>query len=193
VTKTGAPVPGRRFSFSIDFFRPLALDARQAADRHSAILRVIGRRADGTSRAEADGFVAHLGARLARDFPEVNAGTAWTAIPLNDVMRGKNGRTTLAMLIGLSGFVLLIACSNLANLLLARTVAGARERAVRAALGASRGQLLRPLATEAFLLALAGGLCALLVAQWGADWLAARSTGHNGEQVVLVFDWRVFG
>ena len=99
----------------------------------------------------------------------------------------------MAMLIGLSGFVLLIACSNLANLLLARTMARAREFAVRSALGASRIQLLRPLIAESLLLALAGGGCAILVAQWVADWLAVRSTGDNGEKVVLALDWHVLG
>src|ERR1700730_636999 len=95
----------------------------------------------------------------------------------------------MPMLIGLSGFVLLIACSNLANLLLARTIARAREFAVRSALGASRTQLLRPLIAESLLLALAGGVCAIVVAHWAADWLAVRSTGDNGERVVLAVDW----
>ena len=97
------------------------------------------------------------------------------------------------MLVGLSGFVLLIACSNLANLLLARTMTRAREFAVRSALGASRTQLLRPLIAESLLLALAGGACALIVAAWAADWLAVRSTGDNGERVVLALDWHVLG
>ena len=73
----------------------------------------------------------------------------------------------IAMLIGVSGFVLLIACCNLANLLLARTMARAREFAVRAALGASRLQLLRPLIAESLLLALGGAISSMLVAALG--------------------------
>jgi putative ABC transport system permease protein len=97
------------------------------------------------------------------------------------------------MLIALSGLVLLIACSNLANLLLARAMARAREFAVRSALGASRWQMLRPLFVESLLLALAGGLCALFVASWTFDWLAVVSAGDNGAGVVLTFDWHVLG
>ena len=178
---------------SFDFFRPLALDQQKSADRRSTILRLIGRRSEKLSHAEAEGFIANFGARLAADFPEVNAGSTWRAVPLNSTVMSKNGPALLAMLIGLSGFVLLIGCSNLANLLLARTMARAREFAVRSALGASRIQLLRPLIAESLLLAFAGGVCAILVAQWVADWLAVRSTGDNGESVVLALDWHVLG
>jgi predicted permease len=178
---------------SIDFFRPLALDQQKSGDRRNTILRLIGRRSEKLSHAEAEGFIANFGARLAVDFPEVNAGSTWRAVPLNSTVMSKNGPALLAMLIGLSGFVLLIGCSNLANLLLARTMARAREFAVRSALGASRMQLLRPLMAESLLLAFAGGGCAILVAQWVADWLAVRSTGDNGEAVVLALDWHVLG
>jgi predicted permease len=176
----------------VDVFRPLALDPREAADRHSTFLRLIGRRAPGVGAAEAEGFVAAFGARLAAEHPAIHAGSAWRTISLAETVM-REGRTMMAMCIGLSGFVLLIACSNLANLLLARTMARAREFAVRSALGASRRQLLTPLIAESLILALAGGACAILVAQWMGDWLAVRSTGDNGEQVVLFFDWRVFG
>jgi ABC-type antimicrobial peptide transport system permease subunit len=98
----------------------------------------------------------------------------------------------LKMCIGLSAFVLLIACSNLANFLLARTITRSREFAVRSALGASRGQLLRPLVAETLLLTLAGAALAMLVARWGADWLSYRSIGENGEPVTLLFNWSVF-
>lgn len=176
---------------NIDFFRPLALTPEQSADRAGANLRVIGRRAPGQSAADTGGFIANFGARLAQEFPEANAKTTWRAVPLNSTVVDKNARSIFVMLIGLSGFVLLIACSNLANLLLARTMARAREFAVRAALGASRLQLLRPLIAESLVLAMAGGVCSIFVAMWVRDWLALRSTGDNGEQVVLALDLRV--
>jgi putative ABC transport system permease protein len=175
----------------VDLFRPLGFDKEKSADRHATMLRLIGRRSATLSRAETAGFIANFGARLAADFPEANGGSTWRTVSLNESVAGQNGARTMPMLIGLSGFVLLIACSNLANLLLARTIARAREFAVRSALGASRAQLLRPLIAESVLLALAGGVCAIIVAHWAADWLAVRSTGDNGEQVIMALDWRV--
>jgi putative ABC transport system permease protein len=177
----------------VDFFRPLALDRKKSADRRSTFLRVIGRRSSAYPRADAASFIANFGARLSTEFPEVNAESSWRSVPLQDSVRSEDGPAIIMMLVGLSGFVLLIACSNLANLLLARTMARAREFAVRAALGASRTQLLRPLIAESLLLALAGGVCAILVATWARDWVALRSTGDNGEQVVLAMDWVVLG
>jgi putative ABC transport system permease protein len=177
---------------AVDLFRPLALKQQNSADRRDTILQLIGRRSAKLSRTEFERFIANFGARLATDFPEVNAGSTWRTVPLGYTVLRENGPLLFAMLIGLSGFVLLIACSNLANLLLARTMARAREFAVRAALGASRMQLLRPLIAESLLLALVGGACAIIVVNWGADWLALRSVGSNGEGVVLAFDWRVF-
>jgi predicted permease len=177
----------------VDLFRPLAFNPEQSADRKSTVVRVIARRSSARAPAETENFIANFGARLAADFPEANAASTWRTVALNKTVIDQNGPSILMMLIGLSGFVLLIACSNLANLLLARTMARAREFAVRAALGASRVQLLRPLIAESLLLALAGGACAILVALWFGKWLAVRSTGDNGEQVVFTFDWHVFG
>src|SRR4051812_40904031 len=176
-----------------DFFRPLALDEQKSSDRRTTFLRLIGRRHDGLSEADATGFIVNFGARLAKDFPEVNAGAVWRPVALNGTAFPKNAIALLALLIGLSAFVLLIACSNLANLLLARTMARAREFAVRGALGASRLQLLRPLINESLLLAVAGGVCSVVVARWAADWLSLRSASENGERLNFVFDWHVFG
>ncbi|HEY2712770.1 MAG TPA: ABC transporter permease [Chthoniobacterales bacterium] len=178
---------------AFDFFRPLALDQPKSSDRRTTFLRLLGRRHDGLSEADATGFIVNFGARLAKDFPEVNAGAVWHPIALNGTAFPKNAVALLALLIGLSAFVLLIACSNLANLLLARTTARAREFAVRGALGASRFQLLRPLINESLLLALAGGACSILVARWGADWISSRTLSDNGERFTFAFDWRVFG
>ncbi|MEY2508888.1 MAG: hypothetical protein QOH01_3217 [Verrucomicrobiota bacterium] len=177
---------------AFDFFRPLALDQEKASDRRSTILRLIGRRHDRLSATDASAFIANFGTRLARDFPEVNAGAVWRPIALNGTALPRNAIALLGVLIGLSGFVLLIACSNLANLLLARTMARAREFAVRGALGASRMQLLRPLLSESLLLAFAGGVFSIVVARWSADWLSVRTIGENGERLDFAFDWHVF-
>jgi len=177
---------------AFDFFRPLALDHQKASDRRTTFLRLLGRRHDGLAEADATGFIVNFGARLAKDFPEVNAGAVWHPVALNGTAFPKNAIALLALLIGLSAFVLLIACSNLANLLLARTMARAREFAVRGALGASRFQLLRPLINESVVLAIAGGVCSILVARWGADWISSRTLSENGERFTFAFDWHVF-
>ena len=177
----------------VDIFRPLALTPKEANDRSTLMLRMLGRRSAKLTPDESRALATNFGARLAADYPEVNADSSWRVVPLNRAVAGKDGPIMLSMLVGLSGFVLLIACSNLANLLLARTMASAREFAVRAALGASRIQLLRPLIAEALLLALGGGVCAILVAFWTNDWLTTRSTDDFGQQMPIPVDWRVIG
>lgn len=180
----------------IDLFRPLGLTEKEMADRSSTWLRLVGRRSRTLSRAQADGFIANFGRRLAAEFPAVNAGSTWRTLPLKVAVAPDNGPGIFAMLIGLSGFVLLIACSNLANLLLARTMARAREFAVRSALGASRTRLLRPLVVESLLLAFAGGLCALDFAMWANEWFRHymnASAGVGSEGFVFTIDWRVLG
>src|SRR5262249_34681730 len=150
-------------------------------------------RSAGIAHARAAAFVSEFGRRQARDYPAADAGTNWRAVPIDQSFLPPDANQLLALLIGLSAMVLLIACSNLANLFLARTMARAREFAVRSALGASRSQVLRPLLLESLLIALAGGLCSLLVANWTFRWLAAASAEENGVGVVLGFDWRVLG
>lgn len=178
----------------VDTFRPLALTKEQAADHRSQSLELIGRRAPGLSRSQTDGFIGNFGTRLAKEFPEINAGSSWRVVPLNDTFIDPSGRVIIAMLVLLSGFVLLIACSNLANLLLAQTMARAREFAVRAALGASRRQLLRPLITESLALALAGGTCAVLVALAVLRVLNTRSISPDGGVgTSMGLDWGALG
>ena len=179
----------------VDVFRPFGFDEKETRDRSSTRLRLVGRRGTDVSRGQADAFIASFGRRLARDFPAANAESTWRTIPIDDSFLPSDGRGIISMLIGLSGFVVLIACSNLANLLLARTMARAREFALRSALGASRSQMLRPLFLESLLLALAGGVCAVVVALWTFDWFAVASAAdnYNGVGVALALDWHVLG
>jgi predicted permease len=130
-----------------------------------------------------------MGARMAADFPAANARTGWRSEGLPKSNTGPTGRALVAMLLGLSGFVLLIACSNLANLLLARAIDRAREFAVRTALGASRLQLIRTVAVESLLLAAAGGAGAVLVATWTSNWLQSVIVDGGGPAIPM--DWRV--
>ena len=179
----------------VDVFRPLAFSEKETRDRNIARMRLVGRRSATVTRAQAEAFIGGFGLRMARDFPAANAESTWRTVAIDESFLDKEGPPIIGMLVGLSGFVVLIACSNLANLLLARTMGRAREFAVRSALGASRSQVLRPLVAEALLLAFAGGLCAVFVALWTFDWFAVASAepGGNGVGVDFSLDWRVLG
>ncbi len=172
---------------SVELFQPLGLTEREARDRSTTPLQLVGRRSRSLSRPQAEAFIATFGRRLASRHPAIHGEANWRAVPFADSVLPENRRRLLALLVGLSGLVLLIACSNLANLLLARTVARARELAVRSALGASRSQVLRPLILESLLLA--GAACggAVFVSHWSFHWLAAQGG------LSLPFDWRVLG
>jgi putative ABC transport system permease protein len=180
-----------RYLSWVDLFRPLGLDEKEIHDRSATWVRLVGRRSKSLTREQAGAFIESFGRRLASDFPASDAESNWLTIPMADSVIENNGAHILAMLVGLSGFVLLIACSNLANLLLARTMARAREFALRSALGASRSQMLRPLLVESLLLALAGGVGAILIAMWTFDWFAVVSRGDNGVGVDIKLDWHV--
>jgi len=137
----------------------------------------LGRLKPGVTVAAAQERIDALTQRLRRDYaPDYPESAGWTlrAIPLHDDLVG-NVRPALLTLVAAVGFVLLIACANVANLLLARSSARQREIAVRRALGASRARLLQQLLTESVLLAVAGGIFGLLVAIWGVDGLVRLS------------------
>ena len=183
----------RRFYGRPAVFRPLGLSPKEQMDRNATWLRVFGRRAHQVSPAQAETYIASLGARFATDHPTENEGATWRVVPLQETFMNATGRGIVTMLVGLSSFVMLIACSNLANLLLARTISRGREFAVRGALGASRGQLLRPLLAESLLLAGIGGCLAILVAHWTGDWIVSSVPAEDRAGFNIVLDWRVFG
>jgi predicted permease len=157
----------------VSIYRPLAITDGERRNRIEGSTTIIGRYREGTSNNGAAQFdaIAH---RLAADYPAENAGMTLRVRSLQSTTLSGMGRTLTFLLLGLSGFVLLIACGNLANLLLARAMSRARESSIRAALGATRGQLIVPIAIECALLAVAGGLAATLVAMWTSDWLSRR-------------------
>ena len=136
-------------------------------DRRTALgMQAVGRLKAGVSFTQARADMDSLGRRLSEEYPEADKGAGITLVPLKQDLVG-NIQPFLLMLMAAVGFVLLIACVNVANLLLARSAGRTREFAIRAALGANRARVLRQVLTESVLLAVAGGGLGLLLTSWG--------------------------
>jgi predicted permease len=165
-------------------------------DRRALLDSSFARLKPGISMAEADASLRTIAAHLASEYPKDNAGRSVALTPLADTVVGVNqqGEFTLAggVLMGVVGLVLLIACANLANLLLAQSARREREISLRAALGAARGRILRQLITESMLLALIGGLLGLVIALGGRTALWSFRPAFIGPgRVNLALDWHV--
>ena len=159
---------------------PIALTPQQLANHGSHFLRVVARLKRGATTARAQAELDGIAAELTKQFPTSNTGVGARVMSLRDVVVG-DVRRPLLVLAGIVGFVLLMVCTNIGNLLLARASAREREFAVRAALGAGRGRVLRQLLTESLLLALIGGAAGLALASWslaGLRSLAPASLPH---------------
>jgi predicted permease len=155
---------GHRLFSRVDVWKPFGWSAEDRANRGSNWLSEFARLKPGVSRARAQAEMSSLAAALARTYPDSNTGIGLRVIPLLDSLTDDTGRRLLWLTFGLTLFVLLIACANLANLLLARSVAREREMAVRAALGAGRWRLARQCLSESLVLAVIGGVLGVVLA-----------------------------
>ena len=197
-TVIGITPPWFRFpDANFQVWAPLSMIDRQspaqAKNRAFRIFRAVARLKPGVTVTQAQAEVRSFSERLAREFPATNEGITYEVDPLYEQLV-RNARPVLRVLLGTVMLLLLIACANVANLMLARATVREREMAIRAALGAGRARLVRLLAIESLVLAGAGGLLGLLLAMWGVDLLPSvlevrvpRADGIRIDATVLMF------
>ncbi|MEM8959945.1 MAG: ABC transporter permease [Acidobacteriota bacterium] len=174
-----------------DAWIPIAIDYR-AENRGAHYLGMIGRLRDGVSVEQASADLAQIAAELEVAYPDTNTGWSTRVQPLPErVVEGV--APALWILFAAVGLVLLIACVNIANLLLARVSLRGREMALRAALGAGRDRLLRQLLTESVLLAVLGGVLGMVLAWLATPWLVDLAGGDLPRSTEVAVDGRVLG
>ena len=173
---TGVMPPRFAFPGGADAWIPLAADP--AGDRGDKGLAVIGRLAPAATLAQARGELAEIARRIGAAHPESNAGWSADAIPFDEWIVAPRVRDAVWVLSGAAAVLLLLACANIANLLVARAVTRRAEMQMRAALGASRARLARQLFTESALLATFGTLAGVLFASWAVEILRALGSGR---------------
>ncbi|HSB12434.1 MAG TPA: ABC transporter permease [Blastocatellia bacterium] len=179
-----------------EVWTPLVFTPEELTLRNSHYLKVVGRLKPGASMDQASSEMATIASQLEREYPKSNEGTGAAIFPLHSEIVG-DLRKPLLIFLGAVAFILLIACANVANLMLSRAAARQREIAVRVALGASRWRLVRQMLIESVVLGLAGGAAGLLLALWGIEFLSAvaqqtsvpraRSIGLDGRVLLFTF------
>jgi putative ABC transport system permease protein len=173
-----------------ELWMPYTLDAKELSQRGFHTLRVIGHLKSGVSQEQAAAEMRSIAGGIEQRYADTNSGWSTKIVGLRDQLVGDIG-PTLWTLLGAVVFVLLIACANVANLLLARAGSREKEIALRTALGANPGRLVRQLLTESVLLGLAGGLVGLALAAWGVSMLQQFGPSNLPRLDEVTIDWRV--
>ena len=186
-----SPLPGATSELHTELWIPWEESPQWAHNRNVHVEFVAGLLKPGVGLDGANTELGVIAKRLEAQYPETNSGRGVRIVPLAEVVAGRV-RTSLLVLLGAAGMVLLVACANVANLLLARAAARTREVAIRAALGAAGLRLMRQFLTESILLALGGGLVGLAIAAWGTHVLLKLAAAQIPRSWEIGLDWRVF-
>lgn len=191
-TIIGVMPPGFKFPDNEDVWSVFTPNKDREERTHRALM-LFGLLQPGTSITQAQGDLTAVSARLAREFPDTNKDLTARVQTFHDLFNGGPIKLIFLTMLGAVGFVLLIACANVANMMLSRAIARSREMAVRAAMGASRAQIVRQLLIESVLLSVIGGVLGLGIAAFGvhAFDLATQDVGKP-YWIHFEMDWRAF-
>lgn len=191
-TIVGVMPKGMKFPTRGELWTPL-VPVGEFEKREAREMQVAGRLADGVSMGKARTELAGIAQRLAREYPKSNQGIQSRIIPYNDEFNGGQVRVVFLALLGAVGFVLLIACANVANLLLARSLGRSREISIRTALGAGRWRVIRQLLVESVMVGVLGGAAGWLIAIWGVRMFERAVVAINKPYwIVFRMDFTVF-
>src|ERR1700722_11674391 len=189
-------VMGKDFQYPLatELWRPVAFTDADKTDRENNYLFPVGMLKPGISASRAAAELDGIGRQLAQAFPKTNERLGIRVVPFRTYATGELTHNFMLLLLAAVGFVLLIACANVANLQLARVAGREREIAVRTALGASRWRVVRQLLTESVILALAGAAAGLFLAGWAVALIVLNMPAELAQSIAvwnrIALDWR---